>query len=284
MRTGTRKAGAGFTLMELAVVFTIVALLLGSLMYTLSAQVESRNIEETRRRLDQARELILSHAVLKGRLPCPARYTSSASHSGGLESFCTTATAPCTGLETTTVPAVGAANHGYCFAHYDGHVPAVTLGLSGTDSSGFALDAWGNRLRYVVTRSNDTTTCTTAPPANTTPLFTHSANLSTYGIACQPNDLLVCRTATGITASACQSSVYQVMTTSTVVAIIYSTGKNGASGSAGIDEAANLDGNATFVHHPPTPVGSANGEFDDQLTWITAGEYYGRMIGAGRLP
>jgi type II secretory pathway pseudopilin PulG len=138
MRTGTRKAGAGFTLMELAVVFTIVALLLGSLMYTLSAQVESRNIEETRRRLDQARELILSHAVLKGRLPCPARYTSSASHSGGLESFCSTATAPCTGLETTVVPAVAAANHGYCFSHYDGHVPAVTLGLTGTDSSGFA--------------------------------------------------------------------------------------------------------------------------------------------------
>jgi hypothetical protein len=248
-------------------------------MYTLSAQMDQRNLEDTRRRLDQARELILSYAIVKGRLPCPARYTSSASHSAGLESFCTTSTAPCGGAETTTDPLTG-----YCFSHYDGYVPAVSLGMTGTDSSGFALDAWGNRLRYAVTRSNDPTTCSSVPPSNTTPLFTHRSNLGTYGIACQPNDLLVCRTATGISPSLCASSVYQVMTAGTVVAIIFSTGKNGSAGSAGIDEAANLDGNATFVSHPPTPIDSANGEFDDQVTWITVGEYYGRMISAGRLP
>jgi hypothetical protein len=223
--------------------------------------------------------MILSYALVKGRLPCPARYTNDSSHSSGMESFCTTTTAPCTGAETTTDPLTG-----YCYTHYDGYVPAASLGLAGTDSSGFALDAWGNRLRYAVTRANDTSTCTTTPPTNTTPLFTHRSNLSNYGIACQPNDLLVCRTATGISSSACQSAVYQVMSSSTVVAIVFSTGKNGSAGSAGIDEAANLDGNATFVLHPPTPVGSANGEFDDQMTWITAGEYYGRMISAGRLP
>src|SRR5258707_6905415 len=68
----------GFTLTELAVVMAIVAFLLGSLMYTLSAQVEQRNFEETRRRLELARELLLSFAITNGRLPCPARSAATA--------------------------------------------------------------------------------------------------------------------------------------------------------------------------------------------------------------
>src|SRR5919204_6138367 len=67
----------GFTLVELAVVLTIVAFLLASLMYTLSAQTEQRNFDDTRRRLEQARELVLSFAIVNGRLPCPARSNSA---------------------------------------------------------------------------------------------------------------------------------------------------------------------------------------------------------------
>src|SRR6202008_1471331 len=63
----------GFTLVELAVGFTSVPLLPGSLLYTLSAQTEQRTQDETRRRLEQARELVLSFAVVNGRLPWPAR-------------------------------------------------------------------------------------------------------------------------------------------------------------------------------------------------------------------
>ena len=66
----------GFTLAELAVVFTIVILLLGNIMYTLSAQTDLRNSDDTRKRLEQARELLLSYAIVNGRLPCPARCTN----------------------------------------------------------------------------------------------------------------------------------------------------------------------------------------------------------------
>ena len=45
-----------------------------------------------------------------------------------------------------------------------------------------------------------------------------------------------------------------------------------------------LDGNATFVFHTPTPRGADNGEFDDQMTWISVGEFYGKLIAAGVLP
>jgi len=76
----------------------------------------------------------------------------------------------------------------------------------------------------------------------------------------------------------------QVMSQNLVGAIVFSTGKNGAIGSGGIDEAANVNGDQVFVWHTPAPVGAANGEFDDQMTWITVGELYGKLIAAGLLP
>ena len=48
--------------------------------------------------------------------------------------------------------------------------------------------------------------------------------------------------------------------------------------------AANLNGDPIFVSHVPAPSGAANGEFDDQFTWITVGELYGKLIAAGVLP
>ena len=267
-----RKA-VGFTLVELAVVLAIVALLMSTLLYTLSAQTEQRSFTDTRQRLETARDALLSFAIVKGRLPCPARFTTTASHSQGLESFCTTATTPCTGAETTTEQ-----THGHCFSAWDGYVPAATLGLTGVDQYGFATDAWGNQLRYVVTRLNDTTTCATTPPANTTPLYTSKSNLKTYGIACQPNDLLVCRSGTGITSTDCGTANNAIMTTSTVVAIVFSTGKNGGLGSPSTEEQANTNGDRVFVWHTPTET------FDDQMLWITAGELYGKLVSAGVLP
>jgi len=274
----------GFTLVELAVVLTIVTLLLASLMYTLSAQVEQRNFEETRRRLEQARELIVSFALVNGRLPCPARFTSTASSSAGLESFCTAAatssSSTCVGTETTTVQ-----THGTCSNHFDGYVPGASLGSIQTDGNGFAIDAWGNRLRYSVARTNTNCSGTSTPPNTYTTMFTSKSSLQQYGISCQPNDLLVCKSGSGITGTTCGGATNQIMTQSLVVVLVYSTGKNtNTGGGTGVDEAANLNGDAVFVLHTPTPSSFANGEFDDQMTWLTVGEFYGRLIAAGVLP
>jgi prepilin-type N-terminal cleavage/methylation domain-containing protein len=286
-----RRLARGFSLVELAVVMAIVGLMLGGLMYTLSAQTEQRNFEETRRRLDQARELVLASAIVKGRLPCPARYTSSASHSQGLESFCTAAatssTSTCAGSETTTEQA-----HGTCSEHFSGYLPAASIGYAQTDASGFAVDAWGNRIRYVVTRTNTNCSGTSLPPNSYTTMYTSKTYLQTYGISCQPNDLLVCKSGTGITGTDCGTAANQIMATSLVVAIVYSTGKNfatapdatSATAAGRTDEAANLNGDRVFVFHTPNPSGATGGEFDDQFTWITVGELYGRMVAAGVLP
>jgi len=272
----------GFTLTELAIVTTVVALLLASLLYTLSAQVEQRNFEDTRRRLEQARDLVLAFAIANGRLPCPARYASAASHSQGLESFCAAASGGCAGTETTAVQA-----HGNCSNYYDGYLPAATIGFQTTDANGFAMDAWNNRIRYAVTRT--TPACA---PANTL-VYTSSANLKTYGVACQPPDLLICKSSAGpISGASCISAGNQLVASNVVAGIVFSPGKNflsaqtaAAAAAAGrSDEAANIDGDASFVFHPPAPSNAANGEFDDQFVWITAGELYNRLIGAGVLP
>ena len=257
MRQPRVRRARGFTLTELAVVFTIISLLLAAAMYTLSAQTEQRDFEETRRRLEAARDLLLAFALVNGRLPCPASTTTGAT--AGLE-------APAGG-GTCTAP-----------GPYGGWLPARSIGFQVTDAAGNAVDAWGNAIRYAV--SGTAPTCVTAPA---TPHFTNTTNLRANGISCQPNDLVVCQSASGITATTCGTAV-AVTNQTTLVAIAFSTGKNGASGSGGIDEAANLNGDRVFVWHTPTPVGATNGEFDDQMTWISVGELYGKLVAAGLLP
>jgi type II secretory pathway pseudopilin PulG len=270
MRTKLRAPAAGFSLVELALVFAIVALLMASLMFTLSAQVETRNFEDTRRRLEQARELVLGFAIVNGRLPCPATAASS-----GDESQTPAGSGICT-------PAPGVT----------GWLPARSIGFQQTDSSGYAIDTWGNRIRYAVSTATPLSSatapvvCRPGGAAPTAPHFTHKDNLRANGIDCRPNDLLVCKLATGVSATDCGGGANQITAQNLVVAIIFSTGKNGALAPCAtcVDELANLDGNATFVWHVPASSTAPTGEFDDQFSWITVGELYGKLIAAGQLP
>lgn len=278
----------GFSLVELAIVLLIVGILMLSLMSTLSSQIEQRNFEDTRRRLEQARELLLSFALVNGRLPCPARITNPATGTSTSIEMRDAATGNCTSGGVDDYyggPLAGGLTGGL--------LPALTIGYQQVDLYGFAVDAWQNRIRYAVAKLN--TGCTTSPPANTR-LFTHATNLKTYGIACQPDDLLVCKSANpatasppfaggAITATTCGGGSNQIMSQSLIVAIVFSTGKNGPLVCATCtDENANLDSNATFVFHAPASSGAGNGEFDDQMIWVTVGELYGKLIAAGVLP
>jgi prepilin-type N-terminal cleavage/methylation domain-containing protein len=256
-----RNRGArGFTLTELAVVFAIIALLIGGAMMTLSAQVEQRTQDETRRRLDAAVEAVLGFAVSHRRLPCPA-----VSGSTGDES-----------------PAGG----GTCTTNFSGFLPAKTIGFQPTDSSGYALDAWSNRIRYVV--ATGLTGCT---GSSTAPHFTSSANLKANGVSCRPNNLLVCASATGITEGAtpsCGATANQVTGTEIVAFAVYSTGKNGAITTAyGPDETENVTNNAAgavLIHRTPSDSGAAAGNYDDLVAWVPVGVLYSRLIYAGVLP
>src|SRR5579859_1780917 len=239
----------GFTLVELAVVFTIVVLLLGSLLYTLSAQTEQRTQDETRRRLEQARELVLSFAVVNGRLPCPARSantTTPVTVAGDEVQQPSTYATPyeCSGDSGagTVVDYYGGSSGGVTL----GLLPARAIGFTQVDAAGFAVDAWGNRIRYAVAKTKTNCVPATAPATLLDPHFVSSTNMKNNGIACQPNDLIICKSGTGATAAACGGASNQLMVQSLVAAIIFSTGKNGAifPTGAGLDEQFNVKGAA----------------------------------------
>ena len=241
----------GFTLVELATVLFIVALLLGGLMYTLSAQTEQRGRDETARRLNEARELLLSFAIVNGRLPCPASAATS-----GQES-----------------PVGGA-----CTNSYSGFLPARAIGMQ-SDSSGYALDAWGNRLRYAVS-----STTWTAGAGR----FTTGHTTTAWNVSQAPADLIVCASWGGSAANCAGAT--PVTNASVVVAVVWSQGKNFPTiGADGDDEKANHKGIAAnnhpvFVWHELAPPGAGGGEYDDMMVWIPVGLLYGRMVAAGVLP
>ena len=66
-----RDAVAGFTLVELAVVVAIVALLLGALLAPLATQHALRKNKEAERELREIKEALIGFAVTNGRLPWP---------------------------------------------------------------------------------------------------------------------------------------------------------------------------------------------------------------------
>jgi prepilin-type N-terminal cleavage/methylation domain-containing protein len=276
----SRPNRRGFTLIEVAMALFVMALLMGTLMFTLTAQTEQRARTDTQRSLDEAKELLLTFAIVNGRLPCPASPTSA-------------------GAESET-----ALNSRICTHYYNGFLPARAIGFQPQDASGYALDAYGNRIRYAVSavvplNSQSPRVCRPQTPttAPVTPHFTHKDNLRQNGIDCASNDLVICAASSGIvTAPPSCNTAASVTNQNVVAAVIWSQGKNfansnfgGVVGQAGADEAVNNktatnSNHAVFVAHPPAPTGAPGGEFDDLLTWIPTGQLYGRLVAAGVLP
>jgi len=215
-------------------------------MMAVGAQMDSIAISETQRRLNDARDALLGYAAANGRLPCPAI--------GGT-----------TGVES---PLGG----GACNDNWDGFLPAVTLGISPTNESGYAVDGWGNPVRYAITKAISSQVST----ANQIKVAWNAG--STLAA-----DLRVCSSSTGITGSGANAlCAVGSDLANNAVAVIYSRGKNGATTPASPDEQANSDTDRLFVSHTPTSAGA--NEFDDIVIWLSPNILYNRLIAAGRLP
>jgi prepilin-type N-terminal cleavage/methylation domain-containing protein len=118
--------GRGFTLVELAVVLVIVALLISGLMLPLSAQMDIRNVTETQKALNDARDALMGYVAVNGRLPCPDTDDDGAEDRPA---------GACTGQE--------------------GDLPYQTIGTAQTDG-------WGYRLRYRVSATFSNTIALTS--------------------------------------------------------------------------------------------------------------------------
>ena len=135
----TRHDQRGFTLLEMAVVLMIVGLLLGGLIPTMSAKMESQRINETIKQMGEIKDALTGFAVINGRLPCP----SNGAAVSGVEVITVS------GVNTTCTLTIGA-------------LPWTTLGVN-------EADAWGRRFTYRVTADfadgkdgTDVATCTVA--------------------------------------------------------------------------------------------------------------------------
>jgi prepilin-type N-terminal cleavage/methylation domain-containing protein len=234
----------GFTLTELAVVFAVIALLMGGALMTLSAQLEQRSSDETVRRLNAAAEAVLAYAIVNSRLPCPAIGT------GGDEA--------------------GAPN---CTSWYGGFLPARTIGFQPTDASGYGIDAWSNRIRYAVAQNVTAAYC---GGTATNPHFTSQANLKLNGVCWKPSDLDVCADA------ACASRVVSQNNVAFIVFSTGKNGANAAS--YGAAESENTDGDAVFVSRTPSGSEATGGYYDDLMVFVSAGILYSKLISAAVLP
>jgi type II secretory pathway pseudopilin PulG len=146
----------------------------------------------------------------------------------------------------------------------EGNLPWATLGVTGYDS-------WGNRHRYRVHT-----------------LFSQRAPATIFTLSITSN-LQVCAD------QGCGTSLTTV--TDGPPAVVLSHGKNGYGAinsitntlnpaPTSLDELANTNGTADsiYVSHAQSDIGSATGEFDDNVVWLSREILLNRMVAGGRLP
>jgi type II secretory pathway pseudopilin PulG len=299
----------GFTIAELAVAAAILALLLFGAMVPFSAQVDIRNVAETRRTMDSIREALLGFAQANGRLPCAADGSIAAGlANAGVERFNGTSCNP--------------------VAFTSGVIPWVTLGVQETD-------AWGRRFSYRVSPAFadavSLTTWNTRASAYAPPAGSLAQAVSTPPSPADQSQSCDVTAAPALASFAlCTLGDIAVFTRTTsqavplgtaLPAVFISHGKNGfgawqPSGirlpvaAAGTDEAANASGTPTqtpvitggytnWAYYSRTPMSATSGcvdpappgpsasppcEFDDFVVMIPSNVLVARMIAAGRLP
>lgn len=234
----------GFTLTELAISLVIIALLIGGLTVPLSAQLDLRDMNETRRQLTDIREALMGFAVINGHLPCP-----SAAANPGVE--------------------VGRDGVGNCNAN-DGLLPWATLAVDRTDS-------WGHYFRYrVVPTFSNSTAFSLQSGVSISPTLT----IATRDSANNSISLTNTNTVVALVLSHGKNSYFG--TTDAGIVIPNTSGSNGDED--GNNTAMVATGASTvYQRSPSNDTSGANTEFDDLVTWIPVNTLMSRMIVARKL-
>lgn len=267
-----RQQNQGFTLIEVAIVFVIIAALLSYVFMPLRAQKETAYIMEARAKLAEIEEALYGFAIANGRLPCPTQ--------PGLN-----------GLENPVIPAAHC-NNAAAIGGYIGFVPASTLGIKGkVNCDGLLLDPWGRPYRYSVTNFED------PAPAIDQGVFVVAGGIAlaasftpTPSLGNIIPDIRVCNDLT----VACTGAVGVPNSTSNAVAVIFSMGTRERPNRADENENAGEGGTvASACALPGYPIANdrfyyaaerveiVGQEFDDQLIWISPNLLYSKLLQAG---
>lgn len=240
----------GFSLVELSIVLVIVGLLSSGLMLAIAAQQDIAANSQARDQLDNATDALLGFAVRHGRLPCPAAPASNGEESP-----------------------VGGGN---CSHPWNGFLPGITLGILPVDAQGYAIDPWGNPIRYAVSSVSH-------PACGAAPCLTSENGLqNAWNSESKPSpDLHVCSSAKDSSIGHSAECATGRLLTRDATVVIFSLGKNGRQPATSEDESSNQNNDRLFVAHE---LSAAPSEFDDQVSWISTNILYSRLLAAGRLP
>lgn len=240
-------ARRGFTLIELAIVLFIVALLLGGMLLPLSAQQDIRARQETDKLLAETRDALLGYVVVNGSLPCPdTNFDGAADGSSGA----------CTAQEGDfpyqTVGTTQADGWGYRLRY------RVSSAFSGTIALTSASDI--SNLISIITRGDDPTTggSTEAKKENalaTAPAVIYSVGKNGYGGTPRGGGTVSSPTA----------------------------GTDEALNNSGTKKVSRSPMPITSGCADNEVEGTPLCEFDDQLVWLSANTIFNRLVAAGKL-
>lgn len=256
---------SGFSLIEVAVVMVILALVLAAAITPLSTQIELRKIKQSESRVDEVIEALYGFAAANGRLPCPATPTSAGQQS----------------------PAGG----GNCTL-MSGFVPGATLGLRGEyDADGLLLDAWGNPVRYSVTQTAGTWD------------FTTNGQMQAVTMAGLAPDLVICDQASASNTACSAGNPLSVNAVAVIISLgkdgVQARAGGGMSGAGQLENSGELTlgagpsgvqyrvggaNNQVFVSRTYSNNSHPDGEFNDIVNWISPNVLYSKMLDANALP
>ena len=257
-----RQRFAGFTLIELAISFFIISLLLVGILGPMGTRIEQTNRAQTEAQLDQIRDALYGHVMANGWLPypdCPNNMIPgcdtlpAAVIDDGQEDLRAEpgATRSCVAGPEGVDPVTDRASLG--------NLPWMTLGVSRTD-------AWGNTFGYVVTETFADDIWGTGCGV---PRLNVSFELCSNGEnRIFPNDLAV---------------IANTPDYDNIPAMVVSYGKNGfPTGASSAHEQENFDGDRDAIQKPFARLAAE--EFDDLLIWLPPNVLRNRMVVAGQLP
>jgi prepilin-type N-terminal cleavage/methylation domain-containing protein len=286
---------SGFTLVEIAIVLLVVAVLLGYTVALFPKQQELKKYRAAEQEMDQIIGAIVGFAQVNGRLPCPAIPNTAGAEDGG-----------------------GAANCN----NFGGFPPANTLGLTGRlNADSLMLDPWGNPYRYYVT-NNDFDPPGATPPDGLSD-FVESGAMRAVGLVDSDTDgytdldgtYVICDRADATLDDICDAPAVEVFGNAPVTGgpyggapfVLISHGKNWNDAAAAGDELVNFGANLTNDATLAMGLGPSGNQyllkdagggettfvrrttgfaddFDDIVKWGSPNILFSKMIEAGQLP
>ncbi len=258
---------SGYSLVELAVVMLIVALLIGGLLLPLSAQQEVRNRAETERTLTDIQNALIGYAIVTGRLPRPA-------------------TSATDGTETIIPCVENAPSDPATDEECVGFIPWATLGIT-------KIDGWGKLIRYSVTPAyaggaSGTSPITLTSVANRAVKTRDAAGTISYlagKASCSATDQCVAAVifSQGKNRLGTMDGGSAIANTSTtnLDEIVNNSLPSQTTSTDSVPYFSRTPAECTALNNCTDIVG---GEFDDIVTWIPTYTIVNRLVAAGKLP